>query len=274
MKKIWKYSLYQFGFNFVNYFSRNLDNLLISKFFGEIRLGYYNKAYELTTYPISNIVHVITPILHPVLSEYQNQKEYIYMQYIKLVRLLSSIGIFFSAVCFFSCKELIFVLYGEKWIASVVCLKYLSISIWSQMICSSIGVAFQSTGNTRSMLKCGGINTCLSIAAIVIGLISGSLRLFCISIAVAFNLHLVMPFYYLMRDSFQKKMTIIVHELLPDAVILTVLLVTLTFFSKCILIKTSMFFTLIIKVVIVFSIYMILMLITGRYKIWRVIKKI
>ena len=45
IRKVLNYSGYQFAFNLVNYFSRNLDNLLTGKFMGSAELGYYNKAY-------------------------------------------------------------------------------------------------------------------------------------------------------------------------------------------------------------------------------------
>ena len=41
----------QFGFNFINYFSRNSDNILIGKFISTEALGNYNKAYQLLMYP-------------------------------------------------------------------------------------------------------------------------------------------------------------------------------------------------------------------------------
>ena len=44
VKKIWNYSVYQFLFNIVNYFTRNLDKLLIGKYMGMSPLGYYEKS--------------------------------------------------------------------------------------------------------------------------------------------------------------------------------------------------------------------------------------
>lgn len=77
IKKIQNYSSFQFLFNFINYFTRNLDNILIGKFLGASTLGYYDKSYKLMLYPVQNLTNVITPVLHPVLSEYQNQKDII-----------------------------------------------------------------------------------------------------------------------------------------------------------------------------------------------------
>ena len=62
----------QFGFNFINYFSRNSDNILIGKFISTEALGNYNKAYQLLMYPNTIFSGIITPVLQPVLSDYES----------------------------------------------------------------------------------------------------------------------------------------------------------------------------------------------------------
>ena len=81
VKKIWGFSSYQFGFNFVNYFSRNLDNLLTGYFFGDKMLGYYDKAYKLMRYPVDNLTNVITPSIQPILSDHQDDSRYVLEKY-------------------------------------------------------------------------------------------------------------------------------------------------------------------------------------------------
>ena len=49
-----------FFFNIVNYFTRNLDKLLIGKYMGMSPLGYYEKSYRLMMLPLQNITFVIT----------------------------------------------------------------------------------------------------------------------------------------------------------------------------------------------------------------------
>ena len=66
MKKILSFSAYQFMFNVINYFSRNLDKLLIGKYMDMVALGYYEKSYRLMMLPLQNITHVISPVMHPI----------------------------------------------------------------------------------------------------------------------------------------------------------------------------------------------------------------
>src|SRR5574344_1442108 len=69
MKKIFSFSFYQFMFNLINYFSRNLDKLMIGKYLGMSPLGYYEKSYRLMMLPLQNITNVITPVMHPVFAD-------------------------------------------------------------------------------------------------------------------------------------------------------------------------------------------------------------
>lgn len=69
LRKIFSYSAYQFLFNVINYFSRNLDKLLIGKYMSMSDLGYYEKSYRLMMLPLQNITQVITPVMHPIFSD-------------------------------------------------------------------------------------------------------------------------------------------------------------------------------------------------------------
>ena len=74
-RRIRSYSSYQMGFSFINYFSRNIDNLLIGRFIDSKALGFYDKSYKLMLYPVNKLTHVITPVLHPILSRNRITKD-------------------------------------------------------------------------------------------------------------------------------------------------------------------------------------------------------
>ena len=63
------------GFNVLNYFSRNADNLLVGKFLGSVPLGYYQMGYTLMTYPLQNFASVVAQVVYPALSKMQDDRE-------------------------------------------------------------------------------------------------------------------------------------------------------------------------------------------------------
>lgn len=202
IKKIKRYSSYQFGFSIINYFSRNLDNLLIGKLFGQSALGYYDKAYKLMLYPVQNLTHVITPTLHPILSEYQNNKEIIYKSYIKVVKVLSLLASFFGVFCFFSSKEIILIMFGDQWIKSIPSFRLLSLSIWAQMVTSCSGPIFQATGKTKLLFIQGIITTSITVICLTIGLYLRSIESVASFITIAFSLHFIFVYYILIKKVF------------------------------------------------------------------------
>lgn len=267
IKKIKNYSSYQFLFNFINYFTRNLDNILIGKFLGLSTLGYYDKAYKLMLYPIQNLTNVITPVLHPVLSEYQDQTEVIYNTYVKLVKVLAYIGIFISIYCFFSSKEIIRILYGGNWDRSVPVFRILSLSIAIQMILSGVGGIFQATGYVNKLFSTGVISACFTITAIVIGIISKSLNVLAICIIISFIFNFIQCFYVLITKVFNKKFSEFLlnmkNVLVIGSIMICGYLLTLKMSIENELISA------IVKLVIGIITYLIGLIITKEYKLFK-----
>ena len=104
--------------------------------------------------PIQNITYVITPVLHPILSDFQNDPQQLRVSHEKIVHLLTMIGFPLSVLSYFCANEAIMILFGEQWQASVPVFQILSFTIGIQMILSSSGSFYQSGGDTRSMFYC------------------------------------------------------------------------------------------------------------------------
>lgn len=266
IQKVLNYSGYQFAFNLVNYFSRNLDNLLTGKFMGNAELGYYNKAYTLMLYPVNNLTGVISPVLHPVLSDYQNCLDIIYKKYMKIVRLLLCIGLYVAPVCFLAAEELIIILYGSNWEKSVVCFQLLSIAIIPQMINSSAGSIFQAIGNTKLLFANSCINTSVTVVAIIGGVFYGkNIQTLSMCVAIAYLCHFATAFIMLIKIGFKYRMIDFAKELIPELFILIVMLVAVKVYPLHI---TGTIFSLIVKCVYLGAIFVVALLVSKEYKLF------
>lgn len=170
IRKIASYSIYNFGFSLINYFTRNLDKLLIGKVFNMSELGYYEKSYRLMLLPVQNLTHVITPVLHPVLADYQDNLQEQASKYFKLLRFLTIIGFPLSAFLFFSAKDLILLIFGSQWLPSVPVFRILSLSVGLQIVGSTTGSFFQAINRTKQLFIVGVINTLIMIASLLTGI--------------------------------------------------------------------------------------------------------
>lgn len=220
IKIIFSFSLFQFLFNLVNYFSRNLDNLLAGKIMGEEQLGLYDKSYKLTTYSLSVIPGIVNPVLHPVLSNYQDKKIEMYKQYLNVVRILTLLGSFIQPFFFFAGDEIIYILYGPQWIQSVTSFKFLSLSLFSQFACTTSGAIFQSLGKTNVMfLQCLS-TTLISVIFTFIGICFGSIESIAFFVMIAFNLHFFIVYYFLINKGFGFKLIRFIKDIFSSFVVL------------------------------------------------------
>ena len=198
LNMVFSFSFFQFAFSFFNYFSRNLDKLIIGKYFSMSQLGYYDKSYHLMLLPVQNITFVVEPVLHPVLSSLQDDKHELGLKNIRLAQIISRISFPIGVLLFFCGEELIHLVYGNQWDAAIPVFKILALSLPLQMIQSTSGAIYQAAGKTNHMFYNGLINTTITVSGFFIAAIfGGNIE----SIAWAFNITLLINFidsYYIL----------------------------------------------------------------------------
>lgn len=170
LRHVFSYSIFQFLFNIINYFSRNADTLFIGRYLGMTPLGYYDKAYQLMSLPLQNITQVITPVIHPMLSVHQGEHDKLMLANEQMVRLLALIGFPLTVFCYFSAEELIMLFFGTQWMQTVPVFRILSMTIGIQLVLSSSGSIFQSIGNTKYLFISGLFSAIFNVAGILLGI--------------------------------------------------------------------------------------------------------
>lgn len=223
IKKISSYSNNQFAYNIFNYLAQNLDNLLTGKVMGSRSLAYYNKAYTLMRYPVTNIAHVITPILHPILARHQADKNYIYHHFIELVKIMSLLGTFITVFCYWSSKEIILCYFGNQWRDSIIPFKLLSVCIAFQLMNAMFGAIYQSIGCTREMFHSGIFHISISVVAIIIGAFSKDVSTLAALVSLSMIVKFFVESYFLVKKCFELPLIMFFKEFIPDILILTVM---------------------------------------------------
>jgi len=200
IRKIARFSFFQFMFSFINYFSRNADNLLIGKYFSSAALGYYDKSYRLMMMPVANLTHVFTPVLLPVFSNYQSNQKAVYKAYQEVVKLLALIGFPLSVFLFFTAPEIINILYGIKWAQSIPVFKLLALTVGIQIVLSSTGSIFQAVNRTDLLFYSGFLSAIFMVSGIAYGVFIGkSLESIGYGLIIAFTINFFQGFYFLIK---------------------------------------------------------------------------
>lgn len=264
VRKVFDYSAYLFGFNFINYFARNSDNLLIGYFFGAASLGNYSKAYQLMYYPLTYLTNIVTPVLHPMLAERQADKDYIYSFYIKTVKLLSLLGIYITLLFCFCSEEIIEAMYGDQWALAAPYLSLLSISIWSQMICGTSGTMFQLLNQTKEHFIRGLIISLTVTASIILGVALGSIEAVALCVGVSSYVAFVTIGPFLIKRGFERSIAQFYKVLLPDLGI--ALCLSFVFLLMNGLDVGNVYLTLVIKLAVSGIAYIALLILFRQFK--------
>lgn len=202
IKQLYQFAKYQLAFNFLNYFSRNLDQILIGKYFGAVTLGSYEKVIQVMRYPMQLFTFTITPALQPVLTKHQDQPEIVQEAYYKVIIKLALMGLFIATITFWGASEAIYILFGDQWSMVAPMLGLLSISIPLQMTLSSTGGIFQAFGKTKEQFMCGLFSSFTNVSAIVAGVYMGDVLILCMLLPLAFLINYFQAFYMLHKTIF------------------------------------------------------------------------
>lgn len=228
IKKIFSYSVFQFMFSFVNYFSRNLDKLIVGKSFGVTDLGYYEKSYRLMMLPVGNLSHIITPAIQPIFSEYQNDKQWLFSKSMHIFKILAVLGFPLSAFLFFSSEELILIVFGSQWEQAIPIFKILSLSVGVQILYSPQGAFFQSANAVKEMFYCGIVTAIMNLLAVFLGcFLFQSLPHLAYFIDIAYICAFFLVYYVMMKFVFAKKFILFLKILLTPLMLTSCLIVLL-----------------------------------------------
>lgn len=198
--KIVKFAKSQIQFNILNYLSRNLDNLLVARYFSSMELGVYDKAYQLMRYPLLLITNAITPAIQPSLSALRSEPESLRFVHHKLFRALGGVGLAVGLVVFLGADWIVKIILGEQWTAVGELLKILSATIPLQVVMSSSGGFFQAAGRPDLMLSSGRFSAACNSAFIIAGVLCGELAFICWAILASFSINFCQCYYLLVRD--------------------------------------------------------------------------
>jgi len=229
IKKVLSFSIYQFLFNIVNYFSRNLDKILIGNRFSMSDLGYYEKSYKLMQLPISNISSVLTPTIQPVLSQYQDNKQQMAKYTTSILSILSFVGFILTPLLYFCSKEIILIVFGNNWMPAVPIFQILSLSVFAQLIDSASGSLLQAANSPKLLFVSGLTCATVNIVAIGVGVFFfHSIIALSYMLDVAFILNLCIDLYFVYCHALRQRL-ISILPIFKHPIIISIIVISSLF---------------------------------------------
>lgn len=127
LKEIFKFGTSLSFASLLNHLARNIDYVIITKVLGPHSCGLYKRAYDLATLPKDKLMDILASVFLPKLSAIQD--DLILARKITLVHLQLATYTCLPAlfgICSIA-EELISVIYGDKWISSIIPLQIIAI---------------------------------------------------------------------------------------------------------------------------------------------------
>jgi O-antigen/teichoic acid export membrane protein len=143
-----KIGVYQVGGQLVNYFNRDLDILIIGKFFSQEILGGYSLARELVRRPVSVFGPIINKVGAPTLAIFTNDPKALKLNFLRLINIVASISIPLYLCLVLLAKPIVLVLYGSNFEAITILVQILAVNMIFRFIGGSVGNLVTATGRT------------------------------------------------------------------------------------------------------------------------------
>jgi PST family polysaccharide transporter len=220
LKPLLTFSAYQFGFNIINYFSRNLDNILVGRNFGASSLGIYDKAYQLMRYPLMLLTFAMTPAIQPVVRKYAGDKEKVEALHRDFTFKLSFLGAAAGLGVFLLAEWIVRVMLGNQWQAVVEIIRILAIAIPVQIILSTSGSFFQAMNRTDLLFKTGLVSAVITILAISWGIYRRDMQTLAWALVVSFHVNFFIAYYVMYTRIFGKNLFRYFARMMPAALVI------------------------------------------------------
>lgn len=168
---------------FVNYLSRNGDNILIGKFCGEADLGHYSKAYSLLLLPMQQMVAPMNRVAVPALSRLQSDPARYRAFFRNGVSIALAFQIPVAAFAAIAGREIILAFLGPDWQASIPIFYALIPNLLMATTAPATQWVYLSRGDTTRLLKNVLANSTLVLLSFAIGISFGA-----VGVAIAFSI--------------------------------------------------------------------------------------
>ncbi|MBE9076323.1 MOP flippase family protein [Romeria aff. gracilis LEGE 07310] len=166
-RELFSFGINIIGFNFLNFFNRRSDDMLIGYFLGPVSLGYYSVAYRLLLIMIDLLTRVTSQVALPVFSRMQREPAKMrsaFYQVTKLTSLVSFPAFLGMAVL---APEIVYCLFGEQWMPSVPVMRILAFIGILQSVSQFSGTILLASGNPSRRLAIQFLNASCNVLTFI-----------------------------------------------------------------------------------------------------------
>lgn len=170
-----KFGMNIYGNFATNYFSRNLDKILIGWRHGAQSLGYYERAYYLFVMPVNQLSYPLTSVAVAALSRLRDDPEKFQSYYLRALSMIAFVGMPLSAILTLIGKDFLLLLLGPQWARAGEIFAVFGPGIGILLIYGTHGWLHLSLGRADRWLRWGIIELIFTPLCFLLGLSFGAI---------------------------------------------------------------------------------------------------
>lgn len=178
------------GYNLVNYWARNADNLIIGKVYSSYDLGIYNRAYKMLQLALSLISGLFGTVLYPSLKKFKSEGGNVNVEYSSILGIISILNFPLGAILILIPELFVRILWGDNWIPVAELLPYFGILIIFQTLIGTSGHIYILLEREKTFMQIGVVSAIILVISIIIGAFY-SVKIIAISYTLGFMLIIV-----------------------------------------------------------------------------------
>lgn len=178
------------GFNYLSFVNTKTNDFLVGYFFSPVDLGYYSVAYKMLNAVTQLMVKTSRNVALPTFSRLQEDLDRFRRAFYSATQLTSAIAMPTFLGMAVLAPELVLVLFGEQWLASVPLMQVLALMGMLRSITFFKGSVFVAMGKPVWWLRLSALNAVLSLVAFGIAYRWGILA---VAIATVIRSYIVFP---------------------------------------------------------------------------------
>jgi O-antigen/teichoic acid export membrane protein len=247
----------------ISYFITLLfDDFLVGTLVGTLALGYYSVAYNISRMPLGLLSNIIQ-VASPVYSKLQNDMDSLSKNYDLITGFILRLGFLISLVIWFCAYEAIYLFLGEKWIPAIPLVQLLIFYSLGRPLNDALGSVIIAIGKAKDYSKVNLIQGILMIILCPVAVYF--LKAEGAAIVVGFLMVLgVLLLQYRINRYFRVNLaSIYLSPIITLFVTYFTMLAITRFFPS----GMNMWVSLILKILIISSIFMLMIFVLERKKL-------
>lgn len=169
LRHIYHFSGNLLAFNLINYFSRNLDVVLIGRYFSSAVLGAYSIAYRIMLFPVQSMTFVVSRALLPHISHDLSNIDAIRRNYFNCIFVICMLTAPLMLGISSLSNDFVAIFFKDEWSDVAVILCWLAPSAIIQSILSTSGAIFTAYQRTNWLFLLGCASAILYSCSFIIG---------------------------------------------------------------------------------------------------------